>query len=85
MKAHLRLHNRFAQAGSAWRAGAAALWGPLAVLALSFGTALGVVAIARLLLDGAPFSWTTVASAAIIAVVVSPWFVARGWLNRDRR
>lgn len=69
---------------AAWRMGAVALFGPLTVLVFVFGTAWSVVAVARLILALAPQGQETAAIGAAVALLVAPWVVKRGWIDRDR-
>lgn len=67
----------------AWRVGAAALFGPLAVLATAFLTTWGVVAVALAVAGRTPWGARSAGSALIVALIISPWLVKRGWLDRD--
>ena len=79
-----RLHRSLTGSAANWQAGAVAVAGPLTVLLFVFGTALTVVGLVRLFVGASVFDWPTMAWAAAVTALVGPWFVARGWLHRDR-
>jgi hypothetical protein len=73
------------RAAQAWLAGAAALFGPVAVLATVFVTAWGSVAVVRGAIGCSPWGPQSVVTALAIALAMAPWLVKHGWLDRDRR
>lgn len=72
------------RAAAAWRAGAAAAFGPLVVLVFLFGTLFGAVGVVQVMAAWRPWGPEAALTAGLLTLLLGPWFVTRGWIERER-
>ena len=68
-----------------WMRGAIAIWGPLVVLLPLFVGLVGAVGVLQVTLGLTPWGRDAICWAAGLTAILGPWFVTRGWIERDRR